>query len=276
MRFAFVAGAFARGLHLSPERVLVQVVVLGEARQVVAGGRAQHPPRQPLARERTVHAAERLDADEIAEREHVQRDLQTKIAVDVARRMRAFARLVVLDDPARRERVDVDPVDLPREAQPVAEIEPALKLGCGALGPERDLESARHERHLRRRFVTEKPLEIRDERLAELRRLELGQIEPDSRFERVVQAGSHEDERGVEVLGRHALGVQLPGKRRVEAVQRRVNDLPSEHRVRLGVDGLGIDHALHEPGRGAVGETLELGRREHRLARHRLENGGAA
>ena len=65
------------------------------------------------------------------------------------------------------------------------------------------------------------------------------------------------------------------GKRGVEAVQCRMHDLPPEHRVGLGVDRLGIDHALHEPGRRAVGETLELGRREHRLARHRLQDGGA-
>ncbi len=137
MRCAFVAGALARRLDLSPELVLVQVVV---PRRSPGGRRARTRAASPASArspgERAVDAAERLDPDEVAQREHVERDLQPQLAVDVARRVRALARLVVLHDPARAERVDVDPVDLPREPQAVAEVEPALQLRRRALGAE--------------------------------------------------------------------------------------------------------------------------------------------
>src|SRR5207237_1156611 len=48
----------------------------------------------------------------------------------------------------------------------------------------------------------------------------------------------------------------------VELVERLVRDLAAQHRVGLGVDRLRVDDALEEPGRRAVGEALELGRRE--------------
>ena len=81
-----------------------------------------------VAGERPVDAAERLEPDEVAQHEHVERDLQAQLALDLARRVRVLARLVVLHDPARAERVDVDAVDLPRQREPVAEVEAALQL----------------------------------------------------------------------------------------------------------------------------------------------------
>ena len=45
------------------------------------------PARPPLAGERPVEAAERLDADEVAEREHVERDLEPQLLLDLGRRV---------------------------------------------------------------------------------------------------------------------------------------------------------------------------------------------
>ena len=57
---------------------------------------------------------------------------------------------------------------------------------------------------------------------------------------------------------------------RVELVQRAVRDRAAEHRVDLGVDRLRRDDALDQPGRRAVGEPLELGDAERRLAAEEL------
>src|SRR5215213_2455453 len=106
----------ARALDLSPERLLVEVVALHEAGQrVVLRLGAQQAARPPLAGERAVEAAERLDPDEVAQDEHVERDLEPQLLLDLRRRVAGSAGLVVLDDPARAAGVDVDPVDLPRE-----------------------------------------------------------------------------------------------------------------------------------------------------------------
>src|SRR5262245_40291087 len=106
---------------LAPERVLVQIVVPRESREVVAGGLAEHATSEAPACERTVDTPEWLDAHEVAQRQHVQRDLKAELPVDVARRVCTLARLVVLHDAARAERIDVDPVDLSREPEIVGE-----------------------------------------------------------------------------------------------------------------------------------------------------------
>ena len=93
--------------------------------------------------------------------------------------MGGLARLVVLDDPARAERVEIDAVDLPGEGER-PQVEPALELRRGPLGPERDLELARHELKLRRRFVPDELLQVAQQALLELTSLELGQLHPDA------------------------------------------------------------------------------------------------
>src|SRR5262249_31547849 len=138
-----VGGTLARGLDLAPERLLVQVVVPCEAGEVLARALAEHPSRESPPCERSVDAAEWLDPDEITKGEDVQRDLEAELAVDVACGMGALARLVVLDDPACAERIDVDPVDLPGQIQIVRERKAALQLGRRSLRAERNLEPAR-------------------------------------------------------------------------------------------------------------------------------------
>src|SRR3990170_688844 len=69
--------------------------------------------------------------------------------------------------------------------------------------------------------VADELLEIAPEPLRELAPLQLGQLQPDA-LERAGEAVAHEGERGVEVLGRHALAADLLRQAREEAVQRRV------------------------------------------------------
>ena len=151
--------------------------------QLVARLRAEHPARGAGARERAVDAAERLDPGEVAEHEHVERHLEPPLLVDLPRRERALARLVVLDDPARAHRVDVDPVDLAAQEEPVAELEAALQLGRGAVGAEPDLEAPRQEAELRLGLRPHEPLEVAPQALAQLGRLDLAQLEPHARAE---------------------------------------------------------------------------------------------
>src|SRR5205085_600415 len=98
--------------------------------------------------ERPVDPPERLDADEIAEYEHVERDLQLLLRLDLRGRMGVLPRLVVLHDPTGAERVDVDPVDLPGQGHSLRELEPALQLRRRALRAEQHLEATGNERRL--------------------------------------------------------------------------------------------------------------------------------
>ena len=66
-----------RALDPAPEGVLLEIVVLREAwNPVVLRLQAQQPASTALARERAVEPPERLDPDEIAEHQHVERDLE--------------------------------------------------------------------------------------------------------------------------------------------------------------------------------------------------------
>ena len=137
-------GVLLRALGLRPELFLGQVVALREPGHVLLGLGAEQSACLPLAGKRAVEAPERLHPDEIAQDEHVERDLEAQLRLDLRGRVRGLPRLVVLDDRPRAERVDVDAVDLPRQRKAV-DLQPALELGRRAVGAERDLELARHE-----------------------------------------------------------------------------------------------------------------------------------
>ena len=190
--------------------------------------------------------------------------------------MRALARLVVLNDPARAERVDVDPVDLPREPEiarraagragarePRARSRRRPRACAGRTAPP-EAASSRRKPSRSERIVCRSSASCSSVRSS---------LTPDSRASSRQRCA--ECDRGLEVLGRHALGVQLARKRCVEAIQRRVQHLTAQHRIRLGVDLLRVDHALDEPRGRAVREALELRRREDRLRRERPESGAA-
>src|SRR5690242_683461 len=161
-----------RPLDLAPEPLLVDVVVAHVAgHAVLLRLGPQEPAREALAGKRAVDAAERLDPDQVAENEHVERDLQVQLVLDPTRRVGGLARLVVDDDTSRAERVAVDPVDLPRDRE-AAEIEPALQLLCRALVPERDLEAVREKRRRRLGLLPDELLQVAREALLELAPLE--------------------------------------------------------------------------------------------------------
>src|SRR5438067_406468 len=101
-------GGRSRGWSRSPprrappgERVLVEVVVLDEAgNAALARLRPQQSSCLPLAGQRPVQPAKRLDSHEVAQHEHVQRNLEAQLRLDLRRRMSDLPGLVVLDDPA--------------------------------------------------------------------------------------------------------------------------------------------------------------------------------
>src|SRR4029450_5115818 len=101
------------------------------------------------------------------EDEIVERDMQVPLALDLGGGVGAAARLVVHDQPARTERVAVDPVDLPRDGE-AAEVEAALQLRGRALRAERDLEAVRHQRARRLGLAAHQLLEVAREAVLEL------------------------------------------------------------------------------------------------------------
>src|SRR5947209_7425825 len=241
-----------------PERVLVEVVGADVSRERLAVRLAQDPARAALAGERTVDAAERLDADEVAQHEHVQRDLEPQLLLDLHRRVRVLARLVVLHDSACAERIDVDAVDLPGERDPVAEAEAALQFRCRAFAAECDLEPPRHELSLAAGLLVHERLEVAPERLIELARLHLGHLHPHA-AECLAEARAHQSHGVVLDTLVEFLDAELLREAREELEQRAVGDGAAQLRIDLGVDRLRIDEPVDEPCRRAVGEALELG-----------------
>src|SRR5215210_8873698 len=145
------------------------------------------------------------------------------------------ARLVVLHDSARAARVDIDPVDLPGERDPVAEVEPALELGRRSLRAEADLELSRHERRRSKRLVTDELLEVAAKTLLELAPLELGHLHPHAR-QRSSEALAEEAERLLERALADLVAADGARQPRVEAVQGRVRDGGAQHCIHLPVD----------------------------------------
>src|SRR5439155_10539019 len=127
------------------------------------------------------------DTDEVAQDEHVERNLQALLGLDLLRGVRVLPRLVVLDDPACAERVDVDAIDLSREGHALGELESTLELGRGALRSEEHLEAARNERHVGSGLFAHERLEIAPQAVAKLTLLQIGELDPDT-LHRVIQA----------------------------------------------------------------------------------------
>src|SRR5439155_18589782 len=121
-------------------------------------------------------------------------------------------------------------------------------------------------------LLADEALEVAPQGLLELGALQLGELDADAGAQRLVQAAAEERERRVERGRLDPLRSDLLRQAGVEAVQRRVRDLPSQHRVGLGVDRLRRDLALEQPCRRAVREAFELGDAERRARREVLEH----
>jgi hypothetical protein len=194
-----------RLVDLVPEVVLGDVVrPLQAGHRVLARIGSDEAARLPRPGEAAVEPAERLHADEIAEREDVERDLELLLGLDVARAIRP-AELVVLDDAAGAEGVYVDPVDLPGDGE-AAELEAALELYRGRARPEADLEPTRDEREAELELLLDEVLEIAREGLLELEPLEVGEVEPDAAGDRLGEAFAQEDECVVQAVGLDGVG----------------------------------------------------------------------
>src|SRR4051794_12097625 len=79
------ARTLARALDERPELLLREVVVALEARQVLGRVAVQQAARDASSGEGAVDAAERLDPDEVAQHEHVERYLEAQLVVDLLR-----------------------------------------------------------------------------------------------------------------------------------------------------------------------------------------------
>src|SRR5439155_25599257 len=95
--------------------------------------------------------------------------------------------LVVLDDPARAEGVDVDSIDLSRQGDALCQFEPALQLRGRALRAEQHLEPARDERGFGGCILPHEGLEVAPETVQELALLKPGELHPDT-LDRLVEA----------------------------------------------------------------------------------------
>ena len=251
-------GELARSFDLAPELFLREIVVLREAGDAVLTRLStQQPAGLALAGERAVETAERLDADEVAQHEHVQRNLEALLGLDLLRRVRVLARLVVLDDPPRAERIDVDAVDLPRQRDALGELEATLELGCRAFRSEEHLEPARNERHVCGGLFADEGFEVAPEAVPELTPLEIGQLDTHA-LHRIVQAPPQEGERILDPIRLDAVRAELLGQTGIELEERLVRDRPAQARIDARIDALRIDQPLEEPDRRAVREPLEL------------------
>ena len=260
-------------VHEGPERLVFEVVARREPRhELLTSGRTEHAAGAALPRQRAVEASHRLHPEQVAEDEHVERDLELELGLDPCRRVGALAALVVLDDAACGERVEVDAVDLPAHGE-AAEVEPGLEPGCRALAAERHLEPPRHERHLGPRLPAYELAEVAEQPLLELEPLDVRELDA-ARLagHRLADALLQERERLVEALGLDAVGADALRQPREELEESLVRDLAAQAGVDAGVDRPRIDDALDEPHRRAVGEELELGDAERgprlQLAQH--------
>ena len=230
--------------------------------------RAQQPARLALAGERAVETAERLDPDEVAQHEHVERDLQARSCVDLLRRVRRAARLVVLHDPARAERLEVDAVDLSGERQTVAEVEPAEASSArGRTTPRTGSGRAAARRASTRTNASRSRHSVwssscRWSSVSSMRTPATARSRQRRR-----NGSARSSVRLVE-----ALDAELLRDAAEELVQCVVRDRAAQLRVDLGVDRPRVEQPVDEPRGRAVGEALELGHVEARPLAEVLEH----
>src|SRR2546421_11382530 len=151
-----------------------------------------------------------------------------------------LARLVVLDDSAGAERLDVDAIDLSREGHAWGKLEAALELGCRPLGSEQHLEAARDERHVRDRLLADERLEISPETVPKLTLLKVGELEAHA-LHRVVQATPQESDRVLDAIRFDPIRAELFRQPGVEAEEHLMGDRPTQACIDARVDALRID-----------------------------------
>ena len=186
--------ALARRLDLCPERLLVQVVVLGEAR---AGPRA----RTPGASLASAACPRAPDTGRRAARPRRGRGARGRRAGSAgAARGRCpvpSARLSPTCSPARCPRALNGSMSIrsifPESRSPSPRSSPRWSSGAARSDP--NATSSRRGTNVISDAASSRtnPSRSRDQRLAQLRSLEVGEIEPHARLQGVVQAGSDEE-----------------------------------------------------------------------------------
>ena len=242
------AGGLDSFLDEAPERLLVEIVGRGERLDTVALGVAQETARRALL-DAAVDPADRLEAETVAQRQHVQRQLQTPVPAHVGGAL-GVRRLVVVDQATGRRRIDVDAVDAARhrEAAEIERIERLLQIA--GLEAVRQLGLAAHE-----------GCELAAKAVPQLGD---GQ-RPGGQRERVDRQVDGADEQllgGLEQLGHDAVRADLGRQPLEEVLERRVHGRARDARVDRAIDLARLQHAVDEPALRAVGERLELGRAE--------------
>ena len=119
----------------------------------------------------------------------------------------ARAELVVLDDAACAERIDIDPVDLPRDGE-AAELEATLQLDRRRARSEADFEPTRDERQAKLDLLLDEVLEVARKGLFQLQPLEVRELHAHAAGDRLGKAFAQEDERLVQAVRLHGIRPQ--------------------------------------------------------------------
>ena len=251
-----------RRLDDAPERLLVEVVVRDVAGQRLASSARTRPRGVRVAGERPVEAAQRLEPDEVAQDEHVERDLEPQLPLDLAS---PSARSCPTCSPARCRARRTGRRRSGRSSRRASARRRAR--GRAAARAPRDRCRTRPRTGAgratsRTRTPPRRPPRGRARATgrARARCISVSSIRTppsaSSRHCRISRFASST------LLGSSFSTPSSAGHAREEAVQRRVRDRAALHRVGLGVDRPRGEEALDEPGGRAVGETLELGHGE--------------
>ena len=250
-------GTLLRSRDLPPEVLLLGIVarrVPGDA--VAARGGPQQPAGLAVTGERPIQPAERLDPDEVAQHEHVQRDLQPQLALDLGRRMRLLPRLVVPDDAARGEGSRSTRSILP-ESRNVSRSSPRCSSGAERSDPNDTSNLRGTSGSSESASARTSPSRSRQSPCSSSMRSRSVSSSRDSAPPAIASARhSRMNVEGlVESLRRDAFGVEPLRQPGEELEQRLVGDRPAHPRIDLGVHRLRVDHPLDEPDRRAARRT---------------------
>ena len=237
--------------------------VLADAGQPRVGALEQQAARAPVvvAAQRLVEAADRLEAEQLRQREQVEADLQARVLEPLGLRRRALA-LVVVDDRLAAVGADVDAVDAALQAQ----------LAAGQLGrPQRVLRRRRSAARTRCGAKAELPvgglLDVAQQvglQAAQRRAPALGVGRDRGVVGALVERGAQQRAGLVEALGRQRAAV---GQRAQRVLQDAVGELAAQHRLGIGLERGRAQQALDEPLHRARGLGLQRRGRPRRRAR---------
>ncbi|HWI09375.1 MAG TPA: hypothetical protein VNT54_17890 [Solirubrobacteraceae bacterium] len=231
-------------------------------------GILEHEPAGALvaAADRLVQAADRVQAQHAARREHVQRDLVLALCAPACRLDR-HPSLVVVDERGAAG-PGVDAIDPPAQPHAARQLERRVLV----VGAEGDLERGRHEPGARCRGVVEVAHDVGAQAVlhralaADVARHDELLGAPEAR-ERVARELARERQRRL---------VQAPAAGRVDQashdrLEHGVRQGPAQHRLGIRGEARRLQHALDEPLHRAARPQLDARRRPRRALAQRRE-----